>query len=235
MMPENNAKLEKLKIHVYRTIERSEANKIGIIEVMFNPTTYSQRYGNQFSKSQGINTSGTEATYLHTDPQDLNLELIIDGTNTYKNAGATAAPALITVKDRVKQFIDLTVSMVGATHQPPFLKIQWGDLTQFDYRLGSVDITYSLFDRAGNPLRATLKTHFISDISNTKRVSQENKNSPDLTHSRVVTSCNNLPLLVQEIYQNPLLYIQVAQANRLDNFRAINPGSSLLFPPIQNN
>jgi hypothetical protein len=51
-------KLEKLKIKVYRTVERS-GTPVDIFDVMFNPETYSLKYENVYSTAQGINTSQT--------------------------------------------------------------------------------------------------------------------------------------------------------------------------------
>ena len=223
----NSFKLEKLKIHVYKTTRRSISDKIETLEVMFNPNTYSQRYGNEFSKLQGLNTSSTEVAYLYTPPQELALELILDGTNSY--ASSTSSQ---TVKDRVEKFIMLTISMNGEIHQPPFLKIEWGNLI-FDCRLGSLNVTYNLFNRAGQPLRAKLDTVFIADINHEKQANLVKKSSPDLTHIRTVTSGDNLPLMAHKVYRDPALYLQIAAANNLDSFRGLNSGIDLFFFPLK--
>ncbi|HEU6454372.1 MAG TPA: peptidoglycan-binding protein, partial [Roseateles sp.] len=57
--------------------------------------------------------------------------------------------------------------------------------------------------------------------------------SPDLTHKRVVKAGDRLPLLCNEIYGTPHLYLQVAAANGLDDFRNLAPGTQLFFPPLE--
>jgi nucleoid-associated protein YgaU len=53
-----------------------------------------------------------------------------------------------------------------------------------------------------------------------------------LTHSRIVKSGDTLPLLSKEIYGNSAYYLQLAQANNLDDFRNLQPGQEIFFPPL---
>jgi nucleoid-associated protein YgaU len=122
--------------------------------------------------------------------------------------------------------------MDGSIHEPKFLKIEWGTLI-FKCRLKSVNISYTLFDKAGKPLRAELDTTFVSDLKDSERVKAENKTSPDLTHKRIVRAHDTLPLMCKEIYGTEGYYLQVARANKLDNFRNLQLGQELFFPPVE--
>ena len=82
-------------------------------------------------------------------------------------------------------------------------------------------------------LRAELDTTFIQDQPTAARLRAEGKNSPDLTHVRIVQAHQTLPLLCQEIYGSPGYYLQVAAANGLDDFRNLRPGQQLVFPPLE--
>lgn len=226
-----NNKLIKLTIDSYSDKQRQ--TKLKCYEVMFNPSTLSLKYENRFSRQQGINTSSAESSYQYTRPRSLNLELIVDVT------ARNQTKEISSVKQKVEDIIKLLV-MNGDIHQPPFLKLHWGEMqwgtggssTTFDCRVCSIDVTYTLFARDGTPLTAKLVTEFIEDVNDQKRIRLERKNSPDLTHIRVVTAGNSLPLLAQEVYQNPLLYLKIAQHNNLDNFRGIANGTTLYFPPV---
>jgi nucleoid-associated protein YgaU len=125
--------------------------------------------------------------------------------------------------------------MDGTIHEPKFLKIQWGEgaLKDFDCRLESADVEYTSFDRNGAPLHATLKTTFVEDLDPEKRTKLEGKNSPDLSHTRVVKSGDTLPLLAKEIYGSAEYYLRLAQANDLDDFRNLTPGQEIVFPPLE--
>lgn len=253
-MVKNPFKLEKLKIQVYGNRLRVGLPQ-GTFEVMFNPESYSLKYENVYQTYQGINTSGRNAKYSFSKPKNLSLKLILDDTGVadYGMFGLEAAPfvvkaaafvgkltgekdvdKLIGQKDvykQVQKFLQLTTYMDGELHQPKFLKIQWGDLI-FDCRLASVDVNYTLFNPSGHPIRAELNTVFIEDIPDSKRVKQEGKSSPDLSHSRTVKSGDKLPLMAQEIYGDSAYYIQLARANNLNNLRKLKVGTNIKLPPI---
>ena len=238
-MIKNPFKLEKLKIHVY-----GNRRRIGLpqetFEAMFNPESYSLKYENVYETYQGINTSGRTAKYSLSKPQNLSLKLILDDTGVADYGGLGFATASLVGKlkgkkdiyKQVNRFLQLTNYMDGKIHEPKFLKIEWGDLI-FDCRLQSVDVNYTLFNRSGQPIRAELDTVFIGDIQDSKRIKQENKSSPDLSHSRTIKSGDKLPLMAREIYGDPAYYIQLARANNLNNFRKLKTGTKIELPPIE--
>ncbi len=156
-------KLEKLKIKVFKTRKRN--NLLDTFTVMFNPETYSLHYENQFSKYQGINTSARQAMYTLSKPGNLSLKLILDNTGV-----SDFVPSKnFDVYKQVQEFLQLAFHMDGDIHEPRFLKIEWGDLI-FNCRLSSVDVTYSMFNRSGQPVRAELDCSFTGDIEDSKRI-----------------------------------------------------------------
>ncbi|MCG8365114.1 MAG: hypothetical protein MJA27_17520 [Pseudanabaenales cyanobacterium] len=232
--------LEKLKIKSFPTAKRQEGVFDFLIkthEVMFNPESYSFSYTNDYQKYQGVNTSGRTAQYTLTRSRQLSLKLIIDDSSAiaglFAGLSSVGPFSRTTVHDRVEEFLNFTARMDGEIHAPRYLRIEWGDLL-FDCRLESVNVNYTLFSRSGIAIRAELDTVFVEDIEESKRLKQENKTSPDLTHARTVTSGDNLPLMTHRIYQDPKYYMQIAKANKLNNFRKLQTGTTLKFPPIIN-
>jgi Contractile injection system tube protein len=226
--------LEKLTINAYGDSRRT-GKALKSLEVMFNPESFSMKHVTDFGKLQAIDTTGASARYWSSRPDGLALELIFDGTGVGDyGASMSGGQAKPSVTKEVDKFLKLCFDMDGDLHEPPFLKIQWGqgELKEFDCRLESVDITYTSFDRGGSPLRAKLATKFIEDLDASKRIRLENKKSPDLSRSRVVKAGDTLPLLCKELYGDPGLYLLVARANELDDFRNLKPGQTLLFPPL---
>ena len=235
-----------LKINVYNDEKRSGSPK-DTFNVMFNPESYSLKYTNVYQNFQGINTSGREAKYSLSKPENLSIKLILDDTGVakYPDTGYwryspfSSTSALYgkfketrDVYKEVQKFLELTFYMDGKIHQPKFLKLEWGDLN-FDCRLESVEVHYVLFNRSGEPIRAELDTVFIGDIRDSKRVKKENKNSPDLTHYQTVKSGDTLLLISQEIYKDPKYYIELAKVNELNNFRTLKIGTTIKLPPIE--
>lgn len=231
-MLKNFSRLEKLSILVYSSSSRRGRPK-NKFEAMFNPESYSLAYENVYQEEQGLNTSGCPARYSVSKPENLSITLILDDTgvtNTYAKADGKQIKNL----DRaVETFLELTTEMDGEIHRPYYLTLQWGTLN-FNCCLKSLDINYTLFHPSGRPLRAELETLFIEDKEDEGRVREENKSSPDLTHSRTVMGGDKLPLMAKEIYQDTAYYIELARANKLNNFRKLRTGNAINFPPVKN-
>jgi hypothetical protein len=231
----NLFKLAKLTITAYSDSERSMAKKLGELEVQYNPESLAIKHESMFPSKQGIATSSAQARFSHTRSKTLNVSLVFDGTNV-GYFGVELLWHVPTVAERVKQFLQLCYQVQSATHEPSYLKLSWdkGVLgPSFDSRLQSVDINYTAFDRDGSPLHATLAAVFLEDIDPKKKASIDRLSSPDLSHRRVVRSGDTLPLLCREIYGSADLYVRVAEVNGLDDFRELEPGRTLIFPPYE--
>ena len=225
-------KLEKLKVKAYKSRKRGTGDLVGTFEAMFNPSSFSQKHEIVYGKNQGYNSTGKKVNYARSKPANLEIELLLDGTGVHQYGLTNVLGAPKTVSEQVEEFLKLTFRMNGDIHEPNFLVVEWGDFV-FSCRLGSVNITYTSFQRDGKPLRAELKADFLSDMDVKKRMAKENKQSPDLTHSRVVRSGDTLPLMTKQVYGSAAYYVRVAQANRLDDFRTLTPGQEIFFPPLE--
>ena len=81
--------------------------------------------------------------------------------------------------------------------------------------------------------RQPKKLIVIDSSDDQTRVALAQDQSPDLTHVRLIKEGQDLPSLCNEVYGDPQLYVEVARANRLDNFRSLKPGTKVFFPPLQ--
>lgn len=219
-------KLEKLKIEIYRKRERRRPDKIANDFVaMFNPESFIQEISNDFNQQPGVAGTISELGYGSTTPRKLNFKLIVDDslkTNLSSNP----------LDDRIEKFMKTAAFINGDIHEPPFLRVKWGTYS-FDCRIESLEVKYTLFDRGGNALRAELDVAFLEDVTTQIKQRQLKLSSPDLTHIKVVKKGDTLPMMAKEIYGSPNYYIQVALHNKLDNFRKLQPGMKIHFPPIQ--
>jgi len=221
-MPDSNTgELIKLKIRSFKDAQFSEKDKI--FEVMFNPQEYSLKYNIESDDSQGIGTSGSEPTFNKITPQNLSLDFTIDGT------GVTGEK--IDVPEKVTEFLDVTHNYKGDEHRPRYLIIEWGTLL-FKCVLKEVSVKYTLFKSDGKPIRAKLSTSYKRFIEDELRAAEEDSNSPDITHMRTVQEGDILPLMCFKIYGDSKYYMQVAEANGLTNFRNLEPGRQIFFPPL---
>jgi len=226
----NVSKLEKLKILSYNN--RKRTGKPQQFEVMFNPESYSFSYENVYDKKQALNSTGKPAGYSISRPRQLSIKIILDATGVNNYGLSVGSETTIDVYRQVQTFLELTTLMDGTLHEPKSLTVSWGSLV-FKCRLNSLNVNYTLFNSSGMPLRAELDARFFEDIEQAERLKKENKSSPDLTHTRIIKAGDHLPLLCEQIYGSPHYYIYVARANKLHDFRNIQPGQELFFPPIE--
>ncbi|MBL7803976.1 MAG: hypothetical protein JNL02_09595 [Saprospiraceae bacterium] len=225
-------KLEKLKIKAFLNAERRGMPE-DEIEVMFNPTSYAMTYSNKFEKTPTAGQQNREAKYTGGGEQQLTLDLFIDGTGV-SDMGIESLLGIGTpsVEKQVAKFMRYCYQIEEEIHQPYFLTIEWGNL-RFDCRMSSVNITYSLFDQAGKPLRAKLNATFIEALSPEKAQKSPEGRSSDLTKAVQVKMEDTLLLLTKQVYGSMDYYTWVARYNDLDQFRKLQPGSQLVFPPLE--
>lgn len=225
-------KLEKLRIEAYLDVERRRPADPPRMDVMFNPTSLQRSHEVSYEsvRQQGINTPGRPARYAYTPQGSLSLKLVFDGTGVDR-IGLSVLRDAPSVKKDIAKLEKLCLRMNGDIHEPHFLRVRWGEFS-FDCRLKSLGIHYTLFDESGDPLRAEIDLALVEDKSAKKIFREAGKNSPDLTHARVVKAGDTLPLLCHEIYGSSRHYLRVARDNGLDDFRVLEPGQTLLFAPL---
>ena len=217
---------KKLTVHAYsdKRLER----KTGEFVLPINPEKYEQSFKIEYDVQPAQGSQGVEGRFKSTAPEELQLEFLFDGTGT---AYGYTRPDQ-TVQQQMDEFKETVYDMEGTIHQPRYLKLIWKDFT-FDCILSQMKVTYTLFDSEGSPVRAKLNCTFLNYKETERRVREENKSSPDLTHTRVVMDQQTLPLLTHEIYGATKYYMEVALANELTSFRDIRTGVRLSFPPLE--
>ena len=91
-----------------------------------------------------------------------------------------------------------------------------------------------MFDMFGLPVRAKISASFTERTAGGLNDILGMLSSPDLTHQLTVENENllTLPELTYKVYNNQHYYLQVARVNRLKNFRRLQRGTKLIFPPL---
>jgi hypothetical protein len=214
--------LEKLLIKAYDKPDYS-GDPISQFESFINPNEITLAYELEWDAAQGSGTTGSRMNFKKMKPGDLSLTFFVDGTGANGNA--------IDVQQKVEEFQTVT-GYNGAIHRPNYLKVTWGTLQVKRCVLKSVSIAYKLFKPDGVPLRAVITATFADNSDDQTRVALAQDESPDLTHARLVKGGDNLPAMCFQIYGDPRYYLEVARANRIDNFRQLTPGTKIFFPPL---
>src|SRR5215469_4397229 len=206
--------LERLLIRAFEKPDYS-GSPIAEFEAYVNPTEITLSTEMEYDSAQGSGTTGSRMNFKHVKPGDLALTLFFDGT------GANGRP--LDVQKKVEEFHTVT-GYNGNIHRPNYLTVMWGTLPVKKCVLKSASVAYKLFQPDGVPLRALLTATFTDNSDDQTRVAKAQDKSADLTHARLVKVGDNLPTLCNAIYGDPRLYLQVADANGLDDFRRLVPG-----------
>jgi nucleoid-associated protein YgaU len=236
-----NGEISKITIIAFQ--DKGYAKEIGRFTLPINPEQFSQAFKVEYDLQQAAGAKGNDPKFKFTSPEELKLDFTFDGTGVIPVSNQTTKSSqprsfYKDVVGQVQSLLNLVYAMDGKTHKPNFLRILWGnfdfgDKNGFSCILKDLQINYTLFAPDGKPLRAKISATFVNFIEQVRRVREENKKSPDVTHIRKVTAGDTLPLLTNDIYGDPSYYLQVARVNGLVNFRRLATNTDLRFPPIE--
>lgn len=191
------------------------------IEILYFPSEYSVEKSNSFSE---ISIPGLEAPYLQYvkgNAGSISLEVFYD---TYEDG--------VDVRTLTDQLTNL-MNIDPKLHAPPPLRFIWGIPAEpFDCVLERVTKRFTMFLSDGVPVRArlniTLKEFKISLSSREAAVQ-----SADKTKIYIAKQGDSLWAIAQREYGNPALWRPIADNNRIDNPRLLEPGMELIIPPVE--
>lgn len=193
--------------------------------VMFNPESFAINEDITWAHNPAIGKAGTDGKFVHVGPRSFTIDFTLDGTGVNTNG------VKIPVTAQVALFRGVTTNIRGDIHRPPYLMVQYGTFINTCI-LKSSTVTYTMFDMFGLPIRAKVSATFTERVLKGLSDVLGMLSSPDLTHNVVVQQGDLLPLLTYQIYNDQSYYLQVAKKNKLKNFRKLQAGTSLVFPPI---
>ncbi|MGL5889513.1 MAG: CIS tube protein [Bacteroidia bacterium] len=206
--------------------DASFSAQAGEYTVMVNPEkitySYSIKHTNQPVPGTGANT----LKYVGVDPEKVSFDIVFDTTGVIP--GSTGD-----VYDQIAAFRKITYDYNGTIHRPNYVQLSWGTFI-FKGVLTSLSVVYSLFSPQGQALRAKVSVAFEETKDPATISKEDDRQSPDMTHLRLVREGDTLPLMCYAIYGDASLYTEVARVNGLDHFTAIKPGMRIEFPPIEN-
>lgn len=246
----DTGQLEKMTIYAFEDAKLQKQKGKPFV-VMFNPTTFSVNHTHSYDQYPPKPGPGeSDQKEKHRNPRTLSLELFFDGTRVSPLVGKSKDLETLTSKDTISDssglagtsddLVDRSVELFLKTtheydknmHRTPYLVFVWGTFI-FPGVLESANVTHSLFTSSGKSLRAKVSLSVKEHITEEKLNRLLNQKSPDLTQSRTIISGDTLPNLAKAIYGDEKLYIELAKANKLNNYRHLKSGSQLVFPPIE--
>ncbi|AZA62981.1 CIS tube protein [Chryseobacterium indoltheticum] len=232
----------KVTIQTYKDNSYGKKESV-VFTALINPTGFSLTHKVEYNTERKEGANATNSQFIKKSPQTLQLEFLFDGTGVTKSnpgnklinkikEGLGKDPfSKMAVEDQLIEFYAATGDFNGTIHKPYTVIVTWGKF-KFEGSLTEFTIDYKLFNKDGSPLRAIGKATFLESISDELAARMANKNSPDLTHKRIVQDGDTLPLMTERIYGDSKYYLEVAKVNGLVNFRQLKPGSEVYFPPL---
>jgi nucleoid-associated protein YgaU len=189
------------------------------IPVMFNPPEYQLTRTSRFAEIEVPGLPSSVLQYVGSDAQTLTMELFFD--TTY---------AGVDVRTRTEAIVNLTV-LDPLTKAPPRLLLLWGSLI-FPCVLISVKQHYEYFNSLGMPLRARLNVEFKGNDKLENLVAQLPLSQVDQAVRHIVKTGETLQAIAAEQLGDPGKWRQIAQANNIDDPRAVPAGAQLNIPRL---
>jgi hypothetical protein len=189
------------------------------IDVLFNPTNYTVEKSNQIAESAIPGLQAPILQYVHGNTRTLAMELFFD---TYEEQTDVCGHT-----DQIYKLLEIDPE----THVPPICRITWGG---FSFRgvLDHASGKFSLFLPDGTPARANINVTFKEFIEVEVLVRANPTQSADHRKTRVVRSGDRLPVIAFEEYGDAARWRPIADANGIDDPKALEPGRRLVIPAL---
>lgn len=201
----------------------SQSSGINPYKAMLNPDSFSEDLKVTYKDQQSPGKDAADNKYQKTPPSSLNFSLTIDGTGVVDASRTDVAQEIANLKKVV-------YTTNGEIHTPNYVKVVWG---AFNYqgRLTSMKVDYTMFKASGAPVRAKVTLSFteVQESSGSKN------QSPDMSKSRIAVAGDSLARLTYDAYDDEIHLIKVATYNKLDSLLQLTPGTRIEFPPIISN
>lgn len=204
---------------------------------IINPEKFSHAHSISYEQQnkcdqKPVGNPGTTTKFKNVSPETVDFSIVMDGTGVIRETPLKLVPTK--VAKQLSTLKDIVYKYDGDKHEPNVVQLSWGEgLKDFNGRLTSMKVDYTLFSPKGDPLRATVALSFVSFDTQGGVAAKAAKSSPDMTHLVTVRAGDTLPMLCQQIYGDASKYVEVAAANNLDGFRSLAPGQELFFPPMR--
>ncbi|AOP98019.1 hypothetical protein [Enterobacter roggenkampii] len=222
--------LSRLTIKGYTDREMRES--VGTVVSMYNPDALQLKYQTRYAQDGFISSNTQSNTYQSSHPGELDLELILDA-----RMPGNSRPLDI----QLTELHELCYAVDPVSCEPHFLAVSWGKLPmggvaghEFMGRATKFAVSYTLFERDGSPLRASITLSLIADASIVLQNAKLSLRSPPVAVISV-PDASTLPLIAAKsssLLKGGVDYLTLADSNDLNSLNAIKPGQTLMAPAL---
>jgi nucleoid-associated protein YgaU len=207
-------KIAKAKIHIMSGPRTGQ-----FIEVLFNPAEYSLDVANNIPETKTPGGKEPVSQFVNGLSRSLTMDLYFD---TYTDGRGS---------DVSKKTDEVAGLMKPDTHDPPDVEFRWGEFAFYGV-VEKVSQRFTMFRPDGVPVRAKLAVTFKSKKALSKQSKDPCPNSSDKTKRRTLTADGSIWLIAAREYGDPRYWRLIARQNRVDDPRAVRPGTALMVPPL---
>lgn len=218
-MSANNSQFQKAEIRVLRGKNKSEGND-PYLECRFNPPEYNINRVVNYGEMTATASGASSQQFVNRGSDTLSMELFFDTSETQED-----------VREEYVDKLDYLASVDPELHAPPLCQFVWGDGLSFTALVQQLDKSFTRFLPSGVPVRARVNVTF-TECKPTDYRREVKAESTDKTKAWTVTEGDTLWLIAAEEYGDSSHWRTIADANDIDNPRAIQPGDSLELPPL---
>ena len=189
------------------------------IPVLFNPTQYTLDKAAVINETPQAHGDTPPLSYARGIPRTLSMELFCDTYVEHVDVRLFTA--------RIYELVHVN----GDLHAAPPVDFVWGAFV-FPAYVERVSGRFTLFLADGTPVRATLNVSFKEYREPDEAARSPALSSADHTKTRVVRRGDTLPSIAATEYGDARAWRPIADANRIENPRRLEPARVLLIPPL---
>jgi hypothetical protein len=213
---------------------RDEDHGVDVLQCLFNPTDYTFAKSNQWKADPLKGTNVPQASFQGGGIMSMKFQLFFD-TYGADSAGDTDVRdhtdkllGLMKIDDRLKNN-----DRKARKGRPPIISFHWGHYWSFKGVIKSVNLKFVLFTGDGKPVRATADVELQQvEEEGLQRPQNPTSGGPGVRASRLVRPGDTLDLIAYQEYGDPTLWRPIADANHLENPRALRAGQRLSIPSL---
>ena len=205
----------------------------GELEFQFNPSKYTLTRSASWThapKSSGI--TATAAQYVgESSPAEIKIDDIL--FDAYEDLIGDVSPDVKMLLDWTKPTAD---SINKKKPQPPILQFDWGGnpaLDEFKGYLESVTATYTMFNKAGKPIRAKCSISLKSVTKLGKKGQNPTSGALESRRTHMVIEGESLHSIAFAEYGLPRYWRALAAFNNIDDPLRLRPGVRVLLPTAE--
>jgi nucleoid-associated protein YgaU len=190
------------------------------IPLKFNPTEFLLAKQNTFAEIAIPGLVAPPIQYVRGASEKLTFDALVDTSDTLED-----------VREKYVKEVRSLLDIDAQLHAPPVVMFVWNK-TQFTGVLESLNVTYTLFDEQGKPLRAKLGIALKEFTTVEEQAKKFPKESADVEKSYVVRRGDTLSGIAEVAFGDGRMWRAIARANRLVDPRRLAPGMVLTIPKV---